>query len=450
MKKTNSLIYPFLVGFLLLTGCKGDFLEEKPQKSLLVPTTLTDFQALLDNGQALMNTAPYQSILSDGDFQMSESFFAGQSQLNQNSYIWADQPEMTLPGWDTPYRQVFTCNVVLDGLAKLDKDLWHTPQYESVKGSALFFRAFAFYQLAQLFSPAYQPGSEGIGLGIPLPLQADVNLKHPRSSVRQTYERILDDLMQAEPLLPLKPVYISSPGKPAALALLARTTLSMQDYPGALSYAEKCLALKSELLDYATLAAASAVPFPHPFALGNPEMLFYSRMAVSYFENPAFTVDTTLYASYASGDLRKPLYFGTGLNYKGSYTSNQYPFAGLSTDETYLIKAECLARTGQSQAAMKTLNAMLEKRWAKNSFKELTAGSPEQALKLILAERRKELVGRGMRWADLKRLNQDPQFAQVLTRTIQKKIYTLPPGGERYQFKIPDDQTYEGTVVQNP
>jgi hypothetical protein len=450
MKNTVILNYVLLIGLWFFTGCQGDFLEEKPQKSLLVPTTLSDFQALLDNGQALMNTAPYHSILSDGDFQMSESFYAGQSQVNQNSYIWADQPELTLAGWDVPYKQIFTCNVVLDGLAKLDKSLVGSVQFNTVKGSTLFFRAFAFYQLAQLFSPAYRTDSEGNGLGIPLPLQADVNLKHKRSSVKETYDRIVADLKEAEPLLEIKPAYASSPCKPAALALLARTALSMQDYEAALAFAEGTLALKGDLLDYNSLSLQAAAPFPHPFAMGNAEMLFYCRMPVSYFENPALTVDTTLYASYQPGDLRKQLYFGTGLNYKGTYTSNQYPFAGLSTDEVYLIKAECLARLGKSEVAMEALNTLLAKRWLKESFKKLTASSNQEALQLILVERRKELVGRGMRWGDLKRLNLDPAYAQVLSRTMQNKKYTLAAGGERYQFKIPEDQVSEGTVMQNP
>ncbi|MBE9462123.1 RagB/SusD family nutrient uptake outer membrane protein [Dyadobacter subterraneus] len=433
-----------------LPGCESDFLDEKPRKSLLVPTSLEDFQALLDNGLQLMNTVPYHTLLADGDFKLTDAYYLSQSQLNRDTYSWSDQAQRTLPGWDTPYKQIFNCNVALDGLSQLGKDQQQSQDYAQLKAAALFYRASAFYQLALQFAPGYIAGGENSAPGIVLPLRADVDQQLGRSTVKETYDRILADLTLAESSLPAVAAYLSRPGKPAALALLARVYLTMQDYSQALSYAEQCLGLKGGLLDYNTLTATSAAPFPLAFNQGNTELLVFSEMRSSLLGNAAITVDSSLYNSYQPGDLRKVLYFNSSRNFKGSYTGTLYPFAGLATDEVYLVKAECQARLGKTDQAMQTLNALLEKRWAKKDFKPLSAASARQALEIILLERRKELLGRGIRWADLKRLNQDPAFAVTLSRTISGKNYVLAPGSQRYQFKIPEDQVSFGVVAQNP
>ncbi len=158
-------------------------------------------------------------------------------------------------------------------------------------------------------------------------------------------------------------------------------------------------------------------------------------------------MDTVLVKSYKPGDLRAKLFFQKGasgnLNFRGTYTgsigvgTNSGLFCGLATDEVYLIKAECLARTGQKDKALQALNTVLEKRWQKQAFVPLTAADADAALSVILQERRKELVGRGLRWSDLKRLNQQQGFRLDLKRKVAQKQYELPANDERYRFPVP-------------
>ena len=70
----------------------------------------------------------------------------------------------------------------------------------------------------------------------------------------------------------------------------------------------------------------------------------------------------------------------------------------------------------------------------------------------ILTERRKELVHRGCRWTDLRRLNMDPRFATTLTRTLLGATYTLPPNDSRYTLQIPSYiiTASNGSITQNP
>ena len=68
---------------------------------------------------------------------------------------------------------------------------------------------------------------------------------------------------------------------------------------------------------------------------------------------------------------------------------------------------------------------------------------------LIAKERRKELLFRGLRWADLKRYNRDGAHI-TLTRTVANKVYTLPPNDPRYAIAIPEDIIKMTDMPQNP
>lgn len=433
---------------LVLTGlcaCEREFLDKKPQKSLLVPQEADDFQALLDNSDQLMNVTPVLPLIADGDFWVTEPVFQNLSKETRDTYLWSGETQQQLTDWDRPYQQVFYANVALDGLSKMNGE-----QAERIRGRALFYRALGFYQLLVQFASPYQKPQAQSDAGIPLPLTADVGSILKRSTLLESYQQVLDDLLAAAALLENLPQYLTRPSKPAALALLARVYLSMGDYEKALGFAQQALDIKSSLIDYSTLDTTLAVSFPLPLVSGNPEILYYSRGLTTFFADPAVMVDTALYRSYQAGDLRKSLYFTPSLNYKGSYTGTTFPFGGLTTSELYLIKAECQARMGGVAQSMQTLNSLLEKRWKKTEFRPLTGSSQQNALTLILDERKKEMVLRGVRWGDLKRLNLQQGLAVKLTRKMRGKTYELPANDRGYLFKIPLDELSANAMPQNP
>jgi hypothetical protein len=71
------------------------------------------------------------------------------------------------------------------------------------------------------------------------------------------------------------------------------------------------------------------------------------------------------------------------------------------------------------------------------------------ALDTVLAERRKELAFRGIRWSDLRRLNQE-DWNITLTRNLNGTPYTLPPNSKLYTLPIPPDVIQESGIAQNP
>ncbi|QEC73604.1 RagB/SusD family nutrient uptake outer membrane protein [Arachidicoccus ginsenosidivorans] len=100
------------------------------------------------------------------------------------------------------------------------------------------------------------------------------------------------------------------------------------------------------------------------------------------------------------------------------------------------MRAECLSRAGKVKEAMNDLNTLLLKRWVSGTYKVYNASTTEEALKIILAERRKELLYRGLRWMDLKRFNLEGRNI-TLTRKVDGKIYELKPNDPFYALPIP-------------
>ncbi len=444
----------FFVPFML--SCEKSFLEAKPDRSLLIPTKLSDFQALLNNSQ-IMNVSGFLTATAVDDIYTTNSGYTSALELIRNAYIWKEGDmygTSNVGDWNTPYQAVYYANSVLDGLSEIPVTLENQREVERLKGQALFYRAFAFYSLAQQFAKPYSIANQQ-SLGIPIRLTADVQIRSVRGTLEQTYTQILNDLLEAEPLLPLTVSYKTMPKKDACLALLARVYLTMQNYPKALEYANKCLEINSELLNYNNLAVASARPFPVSFKDQNIEVLFSnSLISAAFLSNPITTlVSTDLYNSYKPDDLRRTAFFSTNSNgviFKGNYSGTGGVFSGLALDEVYLTRGECQARLGNTQLAMSDLNALMRNRWNnKVPFPIFQAADAKDALRQILTERRKELVYRNTRWSDLRRLNLENEFAVTLTRNVNNVVHTLVPNSGRYVFQIPQVEIAASGIEQN-
>ena len=136
--------------------------------------------------------------------------------------------------------------------------------------------------------------------------------------------------------------------------------------------------------------------------------------------------------------------------FRGTYDGSPYYFGGLATDEVYLIRAEAAAREGDVIGAMNDLNTLLSSRWRSGTFVPFSAIDANDALHQILAERRKELLFRGTRWTDLRRLNKDPQFASTSYRLVGGQTYSIPAGDPRYVYPIPDNViSFNPGMIQN-
>ena len=465
MKKIRTYQIPIVGGMFLVAACLGgctkSFLSPKPNTNIVVPDSLSDFEGLLNN-TVMAQTAALPLLSADEYYYISySSWEAAPTATERNAYIWAQDlynGENPIDDWNVPYEQIFYANVVLEGLPNIPVTANNVNQYNLIKGWAFFARGFALYNLVSEFAPLYDSNTAAQDLGVPIRLTADVNVIEPRSSIKQTYTQLLADLAQAEIYLPLHgpPSTLNVPSKVALWALYARIYLSISNYAQALVYADSCLHYNPALMDFNTLDSTSVTPIN---AINPETLIFYTapyQYAATYVGGPARSpIDTTLYNTYDSTDLRKHVYFfvrGDNAFMKQGYVGNTglYPFTGLATDEVYLIKAECQARVNNdTTGSLQTLNTLLATRYATGTFVPYTAASVQQALSIIWTEREKELVWRGLRWSDIKRFNKEGQNI-TLIRNVEGQTYTLPPNDPRYILPIPQYEIDQSGITQNP
>ena len=453
MKPVNKL-YKLWLAILIpcLFGSCKKYLDEKANKTLVVPATIADLQGMLDNDFYMNTSTSSFGQTSDDDYFMTPDTYNAVSDLDRYVYTWRPKDYTFGNDWGYDYTAVYVSNYCIDQLKKIDSAIQNRDQYNNVKGSAHFFRAYYFLNLLWEFGKAYDETSSEKDLGIVLRLGADFNVKSARATVMQSYQQIISDLKTANAYLPDNPIHPMRPSKAASYATLARTYLSMRMYDSAYVYADKALGIKHDILDYNSSEVDPSSPVP--FQPYNKEIIFYTTQSGRYL--PVFSffsfADTALFNSYDSNDLRRQVFYfpqGNYYSFKGHYTANPYLFfSGITTAEMVLTRAECLARKGLVAEAMAALNNFLPNRWVAGTFQPLSASTKEEALAIVLAERRKELTMRSLRWIDIKRLNKEGANI-ILKRVLGTETYTLAPKSNYYALPIPKDIIDQTGITQN-
>lgn len=455
IRKVNCVL--LIMASLYTMSCKKDFLDKKPATNLNIPTTLADMRLLLDNTSALSRSPAIGEESADDYYMTFEEWQNQYSPSDANIYIWAKEiwaGRTDVEDWNKPYEKVLYANVVLEQLNKIDKNASNEVDYNNIKGSALFLRAWSFFDLAQIFAIPYDTKTYDTDLGIPIRLTADINSPSTRASLRETYNQILDDAIQAKTLLsiPTSAKNGNRPSKAAAYAFLSRIYLTRRDYKQSGLYADSALTLTNALMDYNSLDTTSSTPFVYD----NIEVIYQNYLVSNnpliYLSNSVnYSIDTTLYKSYEPNDLRKSLYFelnGGFINKKGTYSGNIVKSNGLTTDELYLTRAECAVRNGNLNGGIEDLNRLLITRYLTGTYKQYASSNSTNALNKILEERRKELVMRGLRWNDIRRLNKEG-YNILLKRSLNGQVYTLPPNDPGYALPIPPDVISLSGIQQN-
>jgi tetratricopeptide (TPR) repeat protein len=423
----------FLIAVIALYGCNKEWLEKKPKNDLVVPDEPEEFQSLMDQDELMNNNMfGYGEIAADGHYVTEFAWSHKVAVAARNAYTWEYNPFSDQANWDLLFLRVFHCNLVLEGLSKLDSSAPYKKEWENIRGQALFNRAIVFYSLAQTFGQPFNKATAVSDMGIPMRFTTDITERSIRYSVQDTYNQVMQDAWESVKLLPDTALYASRAGKAAAWALLARCYLDKEQYDSALISAEKCISIRGRLIDFNQLSGSASIGENFTTPLHNPEIIFFDRMYtqnLSGFLTSNWFADRALYDQYETNDHRKSRYFKTAggghLRFNGNYNNSPSSiFCGIATDEMYLVQAECMARVGDYKKALEVLNTLLRTRYH-SSFVPRTADSAFEALSIILKERRKELVLRNIRWPDLRRLNKDERFKIEIKRTIGGKEYIL-------------------------
>lgn len=445
---------------MVMASCGEQFLEVKSDASIGTPVTIENYQALLDVSTSLMNQGSTRTLGMIGGDELELSYTVWQGVYNlweRNAYIWADDVYQgeSINDWNMAYRRILQANLALEGSDKIDPGPDQSEAWNNLRGSALFFRALNFHELAQEFCAPYDRSTASGDMGIPLRLESDVTLKSKRSTVAQTYGQIVADLQEAAKLLPTVPRIKMRPSAAAAIGLLARVYLAMEDYGQSHHYADELLKINSALTDLNETVPVGTYTFVRDYGESNPEIVFFN-----YFNTPLslaqarMNVDSELLALYDENDLRKSLFYNYRpdgkVSFKGSLTGFSNYFTGISTAEMLLVRAESAVRLGRISEASEDLNTLRSRRILSAAFEEIEESDPDILLKEILEERRRELAFRGLRWEDLRRLNRDARFAKEIRRELDGAVYVLKPNDKKYIWPIPKEVIDLSGMEQNP
>ncbi|KLT67336.1 RagB/SusD family nutrient uptake outer membrane protein [Pedobacter sp. BMA] len=454
MKKINYII--LAIAMFNIFSCRK-YVEIPPEQTKALSTTV-DYMQLMNNSFS-NEQSYYYPVFSGDDCGTTETTWQNTLTVPAgNAYIWADRfygaNEEDLD-WQTNYKKIFIWNTVIEGImgssgAEADKQLGLS--------YALVNRAYDYFTLVNLYGKQYDGATAATDPAVPLILQPKFLTDLSRASVQNVYDQIENDLLAAIPNLKDLPDYNTNPSKVGAYGLLARVYLHKRDFIQAQRYADLALALKNTLLDLNVFKVPTAT---FPTKTFNPEELMVKR-TIQYPSGFPLSADAeSIYDK--SKDLRYTYLTAPGANvrfsnftvaraYNKSVLTGDGGYVGPSVPEMILIKAECQARAGNTAATLTLLNDFRKKRFDNaTTYVNLTAANANEALRLVIDERKREFVGRGFRWFDQRRLNKDSGFISTVTRVFKGNTYTLEPGGNRYVYAIADKYiTLNPEITQNP
>jgi hypothetical protein len=464
MKRTTYYITLLAALFIVLPSC-NKFLDVLP-KGVVIPTTLDDYQALLSAPLEIVRTSNNQAFLTD-EIVLPDAYRAAANSYPGKSAVRAYDFENELydvneddPDWTIAYRTLYVCNTVLKGLETNHEN--DPGRKNRIKGEALVHRAFTYLTLANEYGNHYNTSTAATDLAVPMPLKPDINALLSRSTVKEVYEQVETDLLEAIDLLPEKSVFTFRPNKASAFGVLSRMYLYMGNWQKAYENADKAFALSNYIYDYNTFTWSNPANKALSVLTGYPSAAVdkkdrvlnkYQRMAGGY--NFVFLLSKEQSDLFEDGDLRKEFatsskdWYGTELPFLGileTKAAYDYDRTGITTSELLLIRAEAQARLENKEGAMEDLNTLRKKRFETTAYMDLTASTPAEALDLVLNERRIELAFTGLRLSDIKRLNLEGRNISI---THGDK--TLLPGDPRMVLPIPAKViSLNGNIIQNP
>lgn len=461
-KKGFIIIVTFLV-ILFFNNCNMDLQPYNSKSSKSALAEISDIQLATNGNYSMLTTQNYIRNYCTCFQWASDNVVQSGADADQASLSFSYEhiPNMypTTNFWLESYKLIHGANLVINRIK-----VGESKELDQLKGENLYLRAMAHFNLVRLFGRPYIQDN-GNNLGIPIIKEADPEKYPSRSTVKEVYEFVISDLLQAESLMTI-PKNCNYATKEAAEALLSRVYLYKGDNKKAIIYANKVINS-----GYYSLAATNVFrKSPTLDPEDNPEIIFAFRRTPSqnaeknaigslYYNDPK-TQSTGWGEYYASlsyihlldkypEDARHafitPHIINGEMQYRGvapQYYINKYNYqegiVNLSSPtyqrlaEMYLNRAEANAKLGNDEEAIADVN-LIRKRaglsgsdlYSENDFKGLSS-----VLDVVLRERRLEFAFEGLRRDDLFRNN----------RPLVRTYPGLYPHNEHY---MPGTNGYE-------
>jgi len=462
----NIIASLFTVIALCSTGCKK--FTEKPY----------------DNRINLQFTEHYQQILADAYPARQEMFtdiltddyeyHANLAQASMSSYflpiyLYNDEyPDNNFTNPDVAYREfyakIYRTNIAIHGVGSSTRG---SEEFKAaVMGEALVLRAYCHFMLVNLFGKHYNEATAATDLGVPIVTEVnEENVKrYTRASVKEVYAQIEKDATEGIALLEKGAAFV--PNNPyhfsvvSANAFMSRLKLYKGEWTEAIKYSDAVILQKGRIVrDLANdlkVITANGIqsftvkymdPTTHPSILMN----YYSSTNLSFlaptgFTRSGFYVSDFLTTLLPTTDLRNKLTYPVGTvidkrvmiaKYETQPNNPNSTFRAsyFSMEEVLLNRAEAVLRSnGTVSEALKDLEVLRKSRYLPYTALDPAALTSESLLTTVLLERRKEFIGEGLRWFDVKRLGIKVEH---LIGRGEAPAATLMPDDLRTALQIP-------------
>ena len=410
--------------------------------------------------------------------------------------------------WMAYYKAIQDINIALKGIPNIpivqERERVERAQIQRNLGELYLGRAYYYTYLVTHFCGAYDESS---AYGLPIIKEFKVTDFPAPSSLKETYDFILEDIAQAEELLANTAGTVGSTTFTidAAKALKARVLLYKGEW--ATAYATAKALIDAGTYPLATTQTSLAAIWKEDAVTESIVQLFakaptsiaggvsdelpksndiyigannYDRRLRRFLYNPSFIPTQSFVDLFDTADRRKSIYFTKlfvdygNTVYRDIYLVTKYPdnnnlkinFSGLPTymhkpkllrvAELYLIAAEAAYKNGDETNAKTYLNAL---RTARISGATSITATGTALFTEIQNERNRELAFEGFRLYDIKRWNLGvvrgtPQNVAAIFSTPADEYYQLNISAGNYKLTWPipaaDISFEKGKWQQNP
>lgn len=479
MKLNRYIGLAAVVATLGFGSCKKDYLNTQPTDKVsgeVLFSSIDGARVALNGMHAYMNrsSAVFATARDDDFAQKAVDLTAdlmGEDMVMEapSAYGWfrsiyqytdsrnptsGDAPVLT---WNFYYKIINNANNIIN---RIDAVPGTQADKNNIKGQALTYRAYAFYNLSIYFQHTYVGHQNDKGVILSLEPTTASTTPKSRATLQEVYAQITSDLKAALPLLTAAQSDKSQININVAKGIYARVALTMQDWNTAATMAKEARAPYSLMTPAQYKGGMNDVS-------SNVEVMWGSvrsdeqlnDMSIrSFFSHIDATSDgyavvgmgklisKKLYDQIPATDVRKQLFLAPGTEAYGldvPYIQLKFrvPTAGswagtnsmfMRSAEMYLIQAEAEAHGAPGDAAS-TLKSLVITR-------DPSYVPSANILNDVLLQRRIELWGDGFRFGDIQRLklpldrtgsNHDAGTAIKLT---------LPVESNEFLFKIPQSE----------
>ena len=453
MKKIVNILLPLLALTVVSSSCLEKYPDDAIPADKAINTLEELDQAAIGMYATLKSSALYSGYLTLLPDIQCDMVHAVNGYTNTYGNIWrwdilSTNSEITAV-YASLYNVIASANFLLEYAPRVEKSLttdeaWS--QYEQICGEAYFARALAYSELIRLYCKSYESTEQADEeLGVVIVTKYNTDEPMIRSTLAQSYDRVIKDLEKAAELMDIDENNVGGNiynatyfNEYTVYALRARVALYMKDYEAAIDYSSRVIDSGFYLLSSANTEISAGTSYftymwqyddateiiwkvgftinSYGGALGRVFFNFdYSTMKPDYvpsawvlglYDNSDLRYGNYFY-SYTTGHSHRltwPLlvkYFGNMNFYNQQVLHTSMP-KPLRLAEQYLIRAEAYAE-GLNNYALAGNDIATLRAARYTSYGNSVTMTEANAMTIIEEERIKELYMEGFRLMDLKR-----------------------------------------------